>query len=66
MARRDCRLLADFERQVRDLPPMPAGIPGRDRLKLNFTRMVDADGILSVRAVERRSAVQKTIPASVR
>jgi molecular chaperone DnaK (HSP70) len=44
----DCRSLARFE--VRGIPPMPAGIP---QLEVEFT--VDANGVLGVRAVERRS-----------
>ena len=44
----DCRSLARFD--LRGLPPMPAGIP---QLEVEF--MVDANGVLSVRALERRS-----------
>ncbi len=45
---RDCRKLAEFE--LRDLPPMPAGIP-----KLEVAFLLDANGILNVSARETRS-----------
>ncbi len=44
----DCRKLAEFH--LRGIPPMPAGVP---QLEVQF--LVDANGVLSVRAVERRS-----------
>ncbi len=44
----DCRRLAEFH--LRGLPPMPAGIP---QVEVEF--LVDANGVLSVSAQERRS-----------
>ena len=44
----DCRSLARFE--LRDLPPMPAGIP-----QIEVLFKVDANGVLGVDAIERRS-----------
>ena len=55
----DCRLLADFE--LTGLPPMPAGIP---QVEVEF--LVDADGILSVRAVERRSGKRASVQVAAR
>ncbi|MAV55079.1 MAG: hypothetical protein CMJ28_03905, partial [Phycisphaerae bacterium] len=55
----DCRLLADFE--LTGLPPMPAGIP---QVEVEF--LVDADGILTVRAVERRSGKRASVQVAAR
>ena len=44
----DCRSLGEFH--LSGLPPMPAGIP---QLEVSF--LVDANGVLNVSAVERRS-----------
>ncbi len=51
---RDCRLLGSFD--LRGIPPMPAGLP-----KLEVTFLVDANGILTVDAVERRSEKRASI-----
>lgn len=50
----DCRSLAEFH--LRGLPPMPAGIP---QVEVEF--LVDANGILSVHARERRSGRRSSI-----
>ncbi len=44
----DCRSLATFD--LTGLPPMPAGLP-----KILVTFLIDANGILSVQALEERS-----------
>ncbi|MCP4836303.1 MAG: Hsp70 family protein [Phycisphaera sp.] len=50
----DCRSLARFE--LRGLPPMPAGIP---QIEVEF--QVDANGVLGVEAVERRSGMRARV-----
>ncbi len=50
---KDCRSLGEFH--LRGIPPMPAGIP---QIEVEF--LVDANGILTVEAVERRSARRMT------
>ena len=50
----DCRSLAKFE--LRGLPPMPAGIP---QVEVEF--IVDANGVLDVQAVERRSGCRAEV-----
>ncbi len=44
----DCRTLGEFH--LRGIPPMPAGVP---QVEVEF--LIDANGVLTVRAVERRS-----------
>ncbi|MBL7774983.1 MAG: Fe-S protein assembly chaperone HscA [Saprospiraceae bacterium] len=41
---------------LRNIPPMPAGLP-----KIDITFLINADGILTVRAAELRSGVQQEI-----
>jgi len=51
---RDCRSLGEFE--LRDIPPMPAGMP-----KVEVEFLIDANGILNVAARELRSGRQASI-----
>ena len=51
---KDCRLLGSFD--LRGVPPMPAGLP-----KIEVTFMIDANGILTVTAIERRSERRASI-----
>jgi molecular chaperone DnaK (HSP70) len=50
----DCRKLGELH--VRGIPPMPAGLP-----QLEVTFLVDANGVLNVGAVERRSGKRATM-----
>jgi len=50
----DNRTLARFK--LSGIPPMPAGIP-----RINVMFMIDADGILRVKAKETRSGIQQSI-----
>jgi len=50
----DCRLLGRFK--LSGLPPMPAGIP-----QVNVEFLVDANGVLTVRAAERRSGKRASV-----
>ncbi|HMW38071.1 MAG TPA: Fe-S protein assembly chaperone HscA [Saprospiraceae bacterium] len=48
------KLLAGFI--LEDIPPMPAGIP-----KIQVRFMIDADGILTVKAIEQRTQTEQSI-----
>ncbi len=50
----DCRSLGEFH--LRGIPPMPAGIP---QLRVDFS--VDANGLLTVSALERRSGKRLSV-----
>ena len=50
----DCRLLGEFH--LRNIPRMPAGVP---QLEVEF--LVDANGVLNVSAIEKRSGVAATL-----
>jgi molecular chaperone DnaK (HSP70) len=51
---KDCRSLGEF--RLRDLPPMPAGMP-----KLDVEFLIDANGILNVSAREQRSGREASV-----
>lgn len=48
------KLLAEFV--LENIPPMPAGIP-----KIQVRFMIDADGILTVKAIEQRTQTEQSI-----
>jgi len=51
---KDCRVLGEFD--LRDIPPMPAGLP-----KILVTFLIDENGILDVSAKEERSGQEASI-----